>query len=439
MKSSLMVSVAAGVLLAGAAVPDAYAIDFFGNRVSMDVYFQDAWQSLDADKNAFNPEDRKTSSGFQRNEFALDVTVRASDAVSLFIELAEEPSDFGTDFSIKNDLSFLDVSLLKLAGSSLAEKNSVVFEIGAPVVGLFNYRGYTDGAVSQGNPLIGNSPFDMVSAETGAKLIGQHDVSSWLPVKSFGWDVMLGVPTFGSNFARGRPYDILGKLRFDLGNGLQVGVGGYKEVHFGPNQFFKRAETNGFTVLDNGQIAVDKSLLATPGWIFGDGDDNYVFAEGEGSRVTHAGIVPGINARAVHADLQYDPTFTPTKTTLRAWIGWLDDNFRFVDQSGSQIPGQPATLIARGDSTELGWVIEGSVYVVPDRLYLASRFGQVKNLSEGIPGSPDLNRIQVGAGVWLHKSTLLKFEYVNQSEERNSPGQIGDDWNGVTSEISFHF
>jgi hypothetical protein len=48
-------------------------------------------------------------------------------------------------------------------------------------------------------------------------------------------------------------------------------------------------------------------------------------------------------------------------------------------------------------------------------------------------------QLKVLVGYWINDRTLWKVEYVNQDEGVNSGGQIGQGFDGFTSEISVKF
>lgn len=430
-RTNLTASTAAsGVLAAIAALLCAplQAADFLDGRVQTNFMIMQGFQALDADAGAFDAANEDPASGFHRLRFNAEFTVHFNDWITGFVDIGEEPNDFsgqGFDFSLSNDLSFLDLSLLKAFDSPAADNNSLILRLGNPVTTTFNYRGFSDGAAVQGNPLIGNSPFDIVTAESGFQFIGEHRLSG-MPFNSWGWDFAFTVPTFGENFSQDRGYDITAKVRLDAGSGLKLG-GGYMRTD-GEKQFNRNAV---------GGIASDANLSTTEA-LFGDGENFNFPGSTTSARDTHQGLTPGVEATVWMIDAQYEPGWLPD-SVFRGWYGRITDDFRFVDGVGNQTVRSVSTDIARGESKVEGWGLEGTVYVVPSKWYLAGRYSMVTNESAGVGGSPEMNRIQLGTGWWLHKSTLAKFEYVRQEEEANSPGQIGSDWDGVALEVSARF
>jgi len=78
-------------------------------------------------------------------------------------------------------------------------------------------------------------------------------------------------------------------------------------------------------------------------------------------------------------------------------------------------------------------------YVLPNKLYIAGRYTHATNDTDGVNSEGTLERIQVSAGYWINEKTLWKAEYVDQDEEENSGGQIGEGFNGFITELSVKF
>ncbi len=410
------------VIVAMAAAMPVHGAEFLDGRLNTDFYMMSGWQAMSADTGAFKPVNENPSSGFQRIRFNAELTMHFNDWITGFIDLGEEPNDFGDSnaFSIQNDLAFIDFSLLKAFKSALALDNSLVLRVGEPVTTTFNYRGFSDGAAVQSNPLIGNSPFDIVTAETGIQLIGEH--GRW------GWDVAYTVPTFGENYAPERGYDLFARARVTVGGGLKLGTG--LMATDGEQQFNANAVAG----------VADDSTLSTTEALFGD-NENYNFpGTGTSARSTNQGLIPGVQANAWMIDAEWEPTWSGGRSLFRGWYGVASDDYRFVTAAGGpQTVRAQSTTIQLGDSEIQGYGLEGTYYIAPSKLYVAARYTLVSNESAGIAGSPELNRIQIGAGWWIHPSALAKIEYVAQEEELNSAGQIGSDWDGVAIEVSAKF
>jgi len=176
--------------------------------------------------------------------------------------------------------------------------------------------------------------------------------------------------------------------------------------------------------------------VQTAGLIQGDGDNYNFQASGAGSRDTHAGLLPGLDATIFQINAQY--RLSPN-TLFRGWAGMAKDDYSFVDAQGNQTVASQSVDYAQIESKMRFFAVEASHYLVPESFYVASRYSQVTNDTDGVSGDKDMSRFQFGIGWWLVKNTLFKAEYVSQSEGEFSPGQIGSDWDGFTAELSVVF
>lgn len=393
----------------------AHAVEFWDGKVKATGYLMQGWQSLEADAPA-RAAATDTSSGFNRLRVNLTFQAQISERISAYIELAEEPNDFeGAEFGqISQDLAFIDLQV----------NDWLVFRGGNIVNTLHNYIPFSDGAMVQGNPLIGNSPIDFITAEQGVQLVGTHQVGNGF-VNSVGWDLALTNPRFFENFSADNPYQLFGKLRLGLINGFSLGGGVF------------------WSDGSDGLNSVGGNTVPTPGagktsaiW-FGDGD-NYNFpGTPTNSRETHASTVPGIDVYMWQIDGKWQPESMPLM--LRGWVGMAEDDWRFVNAGGTQTTfGLGAADVIQQKSEVVFFGVEGK-YNFSDKLYTAVRYSYIDNESPGATGDTSLDRIQVGAGYRFNKATLGKVEYVRQNEGANSPGQIGGDWDGVSMEVSFVF
>lgn len=371
----------------------------FFEKVKMNGYISQGVQSIEADQEAFDPQDANMSLGFNRLRFALGFSVDISDNIDAFIEISEEPNDFGVDFTPHVDLALVNIGL----------NDNLTLQMGTIVTVLFNYRGYSDGAVVQGNPLVGNSPADMVSAAEGIKLIGKYG--------RLHWDIGLSSSDFGESFDGDRGFTYLGRASFDVSDNFGIGFGVASSQHGDQ--------------VTNGSSDVVRAALYQ-----GDGD-NYRFrsAKSGGIRNTHAGLIPGLDAVAFHIDAQY----RTDDILVRGWAGQVKDDFSFGDNEGLQtVASQHVTFIEQ--ESEMNFVgIEGVYHIIPNKFYAAVRYVLVNNESRGIGSDNTLTRAQIGVGYHYFDNVLFKAEVVSQTEESNSAGQIGDDWGGFMLESSYTF
>ena len=268
------VSVCLGVVcaLAGMVASPGYAAELFDGKVKINGAIMSSFQSLEADGAASSVNNRNTDSGFNRLRFSLGFDIQISPRISAFVELSEEPNDFGSDdpFEISNDLAFINYMVT----------DDVTFRLGEIVTAIRNFGGFSDGAVVQGNPLIGNSPADMVTAETGFTILGSHDIDQDF-LKRANWDATVSVPTFFEDFGEDRGYNYFLKGSLDLPMDFSIGAG------YAFNDLSDQV-----TRTNNPAPFSD---VQTMGMLQGDGE-NYNFpGSGAGARDTHAGLVPGLD------------------------------------------------------------------------------------------------------------------------------------------------
>lgn len=349
--------------------------------------------------------------GFHRIRFNLGVTAILHDRISVLADLGHEPNDFGADFAPQVDYVALDLQLT----------DAITFRTGTPVTGLFNFRGYSDGAVTQSNPLIGNSPIDFVTAETGVTLIGSYD--------TFGWDLTWTSPDFFETFAPGTGFTLVGKLRGQLTETLSLGIG----VGIGTNDAtISRRQTNG---------QAPRSALQEINLIVGDGE-NYSLpgfgpdGAGQPNRYTHAYLLPGAAPILFQVDARVDllPAF------VDVWGGWGTERFSFADASGTPMNARLGTALVEQRS-HLIWLGSTAKIFLSPQVYLAARGTYADNQSGWAAGrsGTGLWRVQAGGGLSFFDRALLKVEVVHQREGAQSPGQIGEDWTGALVELSVDF
>jgi hypothetical protein len=330
------------------------------------------------------------NSGFHRVRVGLNASVQFSENVSGLLMLEQEPNDFGgiggQQFSPQVDFAIMDLAL----------SDQITFRAGTPVTGLMNFRGFSDGPVTQGNPMIGNSLADMITAGQGVKLIGSFD--------SFGFDITLN-------------------------RGFGESITTLNETNTGLNYIGKFRFTGSETVQFGGGVAFQSG---TQGLVFSAGDgENYNVANGGGAaaaRNTHAQLP---NETIVHADAKV----TPGNADFDLWGGYATGD----DLS----PGSGINY----DDFEAFFGGVGAKYNLTDAFYAAGRFSFASDQSDAVEDFDDtsLTRFQVGLGVEVYEQALLKVEYVNQTE--TAPGGqagtelsgVGNDWDGVTAELSFAF
>ena len=400
--------------LAGMLSSPAYAAELFDGKVKINGALMSSFQSLEAGDAAFEVANRNMDSGFNRIRFSLGFDIQISPRISAFVELSEEPNDFGgiDPFSISNDLAFINYMVT----------DDVTLRLGALVTAVRNFGGFSDGAVVQGNPLIGNSPADMVTAESGLTILGIHDIGGDF-LKRVNWDATVSVPTFFEDFGQDRGYNFFFKGSLDLPMGYSIGAG------YAFNDLSDQV-----TRINNPRPFGE---VQTMGILQGDGE-NYNFpGSPAGARDTHAGLVPGLKVDVLHIDAQYNGEEIPLYA--RFWYGQAEDDFSFGDPAGNQTVFSQADQFLNQTSEMQFFGVEASYYILPSKLYGAVRYTLVTNESNNAGPDDELERIQIGGGFWLNDVALLKAEYVRQEEGKDSPGQIGDDWDGFMLEASVVF
>ena len=380
------------------------------DRISLDGFIAQGWQSpIEVSGAAFLASDAAAQSGFQRLRYGIQITGKINDRFSVFAEFAEEPNDFAslTRFGISQDLAWLTYKL--------SDNNEIRIGNIIAYAGSMAFLKFSDGAVVQGNPMIGNSPVDLITAEQGVWLTGSAPVGSGELL----WDATVSTPSFFSDFSEDAGHNYKINLTYAAKNGFGFGFGVFQTT--GDAQCVSGI----CTLADKGAVG---SLIG-----LGDGD-NYEFSTGgPDSRTTHVAIIPGIDATIVQADAQYKNE----KLMLHAQFGVAQDEYSFLDRFGT-------TRFSEQDA-EMRFATVTGQYIVSDSLYLAARYSISQNESYEVAGSDNvLDRIQLGVGYRMVKSVLLKAEYVKQREEANSGGLktngLGEaEWDGFSLEISIQF
>lgn len=428
---SALVAVAGGAALVGAPASQAGMPD----GLDVSTKFSQQFQDVDAEFNdnaGVQPAgglDQEYSFEFPR--VALDINAQFTPWLSMYAEFTNEVDDNGDGFAandVANDLTLINVDVLKAAGSAAADNNSLTLQFGTPVGGLSNYFNGTDGALAQTNPLIGNAPFRPIDAMTGIKLIGSHDIGG--VVKSVSWDAGF----YTGNFFPGA--DIQSATSGSSNAAGDSGNGG-------------RDEDRGESFNLRGKLTFAGGFSAGAGFV--DAEDNAQFFDSSndvfnvgGTFETNANVFGSANPVTGGA---IGPNFTSEAQGWNLEAQWKAPEGMMLE--GSKILGKYTEVEGNGlgqddDSQELeSWKILGQAYVVPDTAYLAARWQTVTNESDGVSSNDELERFQIGGGVWLADNTLLKAEYFDQSEEANMASAVGGnratDFDGFGLELSSSF
>jgi len=335
--------------------------------------------------------------GFHRARAGLNASVQFSENVSGLLMLEQEPNDFGGGFGSGPVVDFMVMNLQVSQGLTV--------QAGTPVTGLMHFRGFSDGPVVQGNPLIGNSPADIITAGQGVKLIGSYG--------DFGFD-LTAAKTFGENLTTLQEAStgvwLIGNATYAVSDVFQVGAGIAGATG---------KETMDFARGDRENINLDPEQQNPAGGF----PDN--------SKNTHAALPNG------GWITQVDAKITPSPLDIDLWGGFAQD---------SEVGGTDLDA-----SALFGGV--GAKVNVTERFYLAGRFVAVSDQGDAIddaPGDPDgtLTRFEGGIGVELYDTALLKVSGLTQSHGDNFSSAQGtpvarpapaDSFSGVMTELSFNF
>lgn len=417
------------------AASTANAEALFDGRLEVDFLLLQGFQSIQAKDGAFRPGDEEQTANFERPRFNLQLKAQITDNITADIDIAEEPNDFGNngdrDFAFHQDFGGIEFDLLGLAGAP-RDNSDLILRIGNIGAAPFQFKGFQDGADNQGNALIGNSPVDFATAENGMQL--SYSESS-LSGPITGWNVAGHITgsSFGEQFQEDRGFNFRLQGTLNFAGGFNAGLN------------FFQADQGDQLIFDGSGIA-SLDGVTTTNYRFGDGENYNFSASGSSSRETHTGVMPGLDMSIVQLNLAYQPN---NNTSLIAMFGRASDEFAFADATGNIQAGhvflddtgarQEATNVVEADSGINYYVLEAQQYLVPNKFYLAARYTNSTNETDGINGDDTLERIQLAAGYWINEKTLWKFEFVDQDEEANSGGQIGGGFDGFVTELSVKF
>lgn len=384
----LMSGLFALLLLAATAVPaqaqmddgELPSIDFSVNLMQSAQYIS---EDIDPDANN-NLTGDGAYAGFHQIRAGLTSSVQFSENVSGLLMLQQEPNDFGTNgFSPTVDFAILNLQV----------SDQLTIQTGTPVTGLVNFRGFSDGPVVQGNPLIGNSAADMITAAQGVKLIYGSD--------AFGFDLTLNTG-FGGN--------VTGDFTTEDDVADPDDAAASTQAPSGVNIIGKARFTGSDAFKFGGGFAFQ---TGNRGIVFANGDrENYNFPDTpKSSKATNAAIPNEFI-------LQGDAKVLVGGADIDAWVGY-----------GSGADGN-ATATFGGLGVKLD---------VNEDFHLAGRFSGALNNEADDNGS--LGRIQAGFGYEVYDKALLKVEGVRQTNQRFAPTNFSrnNSWFGVLTELSFNF
>lgn len=401
----------------------------FSDRLKVNFYAAQGYQYLQATDGAFRPQDEQQTNNFLRLRANLMLSFQVTEDIRAYVDFGEEPNDFSNNdevnFDIQQDFGGIDFELFGLSGNR-KENESLILSIGNIGMSTFQFRGFQDGADSQNNPLIGNSPIDFATAESGAQ-IAYNKVQSNHAIKRWRASFSLSGSDFGEVFQEGVGHNIFATVTVETKWGWDFGVN------------FQQANQGDQLDFVNGVASLDGVVRAN--WRFGDGDNYNFSSSATSSRETHVGLSPGLNLQTLTLNARYRPT---QNTTILGQIGTAADDFSFINAQGEIVANQAASGnepigVIRQESKINYFLVEAQQYLIPEKFYLAARYTHSQNVSDDIDSEDTLSRLQIGAGYWVNNWALVKLEYVNQDEEANSGGQIGSGFDGFHLEASVKF
>lgn len=324
--------------------------------------------------------------GFHRARAGLNASVQFSENVSGLLMLEQEPNDFGGKFGLGPAVDFMVMNL--------QVSDQLTVQAGTPVTGLVFFHGFSDGPAVQGNPLILNSPADMITAGEGVKLIGNFD--------GVGFDLTVN-KIFGEQLTGP--------------NGSNTGVNVIGNVKYTDSEVFNVGAGVG--------VATGKSSL-----VFANGDrENINLDQGQNfggnpdqAKDTHAAIPGGGWIGQVAGKVSPVSAFD-----VDVWAGYASDS----DIDAASVHGGL-----------------GATYNINEDFHVAGRFTYVADQSDGVDDADALTRIQGGVGYMVYDKAMLKVEGFTQSFGEGTAsaaaaptggGSTLDGFSGVMTELSFNF
>ncbi|PSQ97255.1 MAG: hypothetical protein BRD55_02935 [Bacteroidetes bacterium SW_9_63_38] len=344
-----------------------------------------------------------TSLGFNRVAAQIQANVQFSENVSGYVELSAEPEenpDF-TKFTTNIDFVYVNVNVAE----------NLMVQAGTPGIGTANFPRWSDGALVQGNPLVGNSlAFPGTAGNGGVKLIGSYP--------AFGFDLTLtrgfgggqDVSSNADDIVRdGSGIDIYGKARYTGSDLFNLGAGA--AFHTG---------SKGLSVAagDGDYYNVPSEIIST--------------ASGVSSR-------PGFsNSPTLPSDIIFnvDGEVMAGPFSANALLGYATESAE--TDSGTD------------DAAIFGEL--GAKYDVNDSFFVAGRFSTMSDQTDydSDPEQTLMSRFALGAG-YTYEAAMLKLEYANQSQATDpADTDAGDDgtfafanqdhnWQAITAQFSVAF
>ncbi len=260
----------------------------------------------------------------------------------------------------------------------------------------------SNNAITQSNPLVGNSVVDPNFVSVGGEVISKPRRLNWL----------VGV-TNGTNtedFSQGRGIALNAKVWANPIKPLRTSMSLYRVDH-------SRSATSRATLFSGNRSG------ERYGGVFGGGQAPGGLLLGKGKRI-----------KAGQFDITWDQAQMPIK--LYAHYGILND-----ENGNGPLAGEPRD--------KWNYYAAEMVYRINPSLYASARYSGAK-ASElaSLTSNGKVDRIQVGGGIWITRNMLIKLEYVDQKYSSFAEGVIVNNgilaardpqFQGVVSEVSFTF
>ena len=261
----------------------------------------------------------------------------------------------------------------------------------------------SDNADVQRNPLIGNYIVDANDVEPSLEIKTKPGLLNAL--------IAFGDGTTTGDFTPGRGNEVNAKVWLDMNKEFDLAASVYKSNQANNGTGYP----NGGSTTD--LLAGNRSGSQYSG-IFGDNPEAGDIAPQKGQNVTA---------------YQFDGYYNMLPVKIFGMYGYTKD----ADINGSA-PGTP----------QESWSYYGGdvTYYLFPALYVAARYSAATSgMYQGIDVSANpvsANRIQVGAGLWVTKTMLLKLEYVNQHYKNFPAGSsyaFNARFHGFTTQFSVAF
>lgn len=260
----------------------------------------------------------------------------------------------------------------------------------------------SNNAISQSNPLVGNSVVDPNFVSVGGEIIGKPARFNWL----------LGV-TNGTNtedFSQGRGVAVNAKVWANPIQPLRTSVSFYSVDH-------SRSATSRATLFSGNRSG-----------------ERYGGVLGGGQAPGGVLIGAGKDLAAGQFDITWDKAEIPLK--LYANYGVVND-----DNTNGPAPGKPRD--------KWNYYAAEMVYKFNPIVYASARYSAADaDKLRSISSNGKVARIQIGGGLWISRNMLMKVEYVDQkytgfaaNDVINNGILAGRDpeFKGIVSEVSFAF